>query len=108
MIVCPFVLKQAPPLPKWPINWSIVGMRIETLLAVDPNILVEKLNEIGRPGISIAMVDAETMAAEVRSTPTPTFFIVMCSCRSHNTSFCGYCHLLQVIALYSGFPSGSM
>ncbi len=44
-----------------------MGVRIETLLPnLDSGNLVEMVNSIGRPSMSIAIVDAETMAAEVR------------------------------------------
>jgi hypothetical protein len=54
-------------LPTWGITWTTVGVRIETLLPnLDSGNLVEMVNSIGRPSMSIAIVDAETMAAEVR------------------------------------------
>jgi len=51
----------------WGITWTTVGVHIETLLPnLDSGNLVEMVNSIGRPSTSIAIVDAETMAAEVR------------------------------------------
>ncbi|KAH8944050.1 hypothetical protein BDL97_13G088400 [Sphagnum fallax] len=56
---------EAPPLPTWGITWTTVGVRIETLLPnLDSGNLVDMVNSIGRPSMSIAIVDAETMAAE--------------------------------------------
>lgn len=58
------LMRQAPPLPDWPINWSCVGMRIETLLGIDAQNLVNTFNESMRPAMSMAIVDAMTMANE--------------------------------------------
>lgn len=54
-------LQGPPPLPEFPINWSSVGIRIETLLPVDPETLVNSLNEVGRPAYSMAIVDVKVL-----------------------------------------------
>lgn len=54
-----------PPLPEFPINWSSVGIRIETLLPVDPETLVNSMNEVGRPAYSMAIVDVKVLVDEV-------------------------------------------
>lgn len=56
-----------PPLPEFPINWSSVGIRIETLLPVDPETLVNSMNEVARPAFSMAIVDVNVLVTEVCS-----------------------------------------
>lgn len=62
-----------PPLPEFPINWSSVGIRIETLLPVDPETLVNSMNEVGRPAFSMAIVDVNVLVTEVCSSKSKLF-----------------------------------
>lgn len=52
-------------MPEWPINWSCLGIRIETLLPIDSETLVNTMNEVARPRFSMAIVDVNVMITEV-------------------------------------------
>jgi len=65
----------SPPLPEFPINWSSVGIRIETLLPVNPETLVNTMNEVGRPAFSMAIVDVNVLVTEVCSAKFKLFIL---------------------------------
>nr|XP_024372909.1 uncharacterized protein LOC112281023 isoform X1 [Physcomitrium patens] len=65
-------LRQPAPLPEWSINWTSLGIRIETLLPVDPETLVNTTNVVGRPAFSMEIVDVHVLVAEELAIDPPT------------------------------------